>query len=217
MSTTDESFFIPESSSTANGLGFSRLVFVCYPREIMTREAAERCVRSPKGKDMMQLPARSIMGRQKNYWEWLARRAAWLAVQTALEEYDGQMPRFYELGGYCWVDEKGNEQQVQPAVLRPLFELVAQQGTFTDDDDDYEFPVNALNLRDKEWEIFFRDSLHAAPIFHLKDCRHVAKSHLVDHWTSISDGEVELEDAMREVMDLEDEEASSCVVEWNGL
>jgi hypothetical protein len=60
------------------------------------------------------------------------------------------MPRFDELGGYCWVDEKGDEQQVQPAVLRPLFELVAQQGTFTDDDDDYEFPVNALNLRDKE-------------------------------------------------------------------
>jgi hypothetical protein len=55
-----------------------------------------------------------------------------LAVQTALEEYDGRMPRFDEQGGYCWVDEKGDEQQVQPAVLQPLFERVAQQGMFTD-------------------------------------------------------------------------------------
>jgi hypothetical protein len=67
----------------------------------MTREAAERCARSPKGKDMMRILARLIMGMQRNDWEWLARRAAWLAVQTALEEYDGQMPRFDELGGYC--------------------------------------------------------------------------------------------------------------------
>jgi hypothetical protein len=66
------------------------------------------------------------MGMQRNYWAWLASRAAWLAVQTALEEYDGQMPRFDELGGYCWVDEKGDEQQVQLAVMRPLFELVAR-------------------------------------------------------------------------------------------
>jgi hypothetical protein len=89
MSPIDEAFFIPESLSTANGLGLSRLVVVCYPREIITRKAAERCARSPHGKDMMRLPARSIMGTLRNYWEWLARRAAWLAVQTALEEYDG--------------------------------------------------------------------------------------------------------------------------------
>jgi hypothetical protein len=67
----------------------------------MTREAAERCARSPNGKDMMQLPVCPIMGMQRNYWEWLASQAAWLVVLTALEEYDGQMPRFDELGGYC--------------------------------------------------------------------------------------------------------------------
>jgi hypothetical protein len=39
------------------------------------------------------------MGTQRNYWEWLARCAAWLAVQTALEEYDARMPRFEEIGG----------------------------------------------------------------------------------------------------------------------
>jgi hypothetical protein len=71
----------------------------------MMREAAERCARSIKGKDMVLLPDCPIMGMQQNYWEWLARRAAWLAVQTALEEYNGRMPRFDELKGYCWVNE----------------------------------------------------------------------------------------------------------------
>jgi hypothetical protein len=36
------------------------------------------------------------------------------------------MPRFEELGGYYWVDENSDEQQVQPAVIRPLFEYIAQ-------------------------------------------------------------------------------------------
>ncbi len=182
----------------------------------MTREVAERCARSSKGKDMMRLPARPIMGTQRNYWEWLARRAAWLAVQTALEEYDGQMPKMDELGGYCWVDSKGEEQRVEPAVLRPLFELVAQQETFSDNDD-YDFPVNALSLRDKEWETFLQNSLDAVPLFRLKNSKRVAKSHLVNHWSAIPDGEVELEDAVREEMDTEDEEASNRMVEGNGF
>jgi hypothetical protein len=55
--------------------------------------------------------------------------------------------------------------------LRPLFKLVAQQGAFIAADDNYEFPVNALNLRKKEWEIFLCDSLHAVPLFRLKDGR----------------------------------------------
>jgi hypothetical protein len=59
--------------------------------------------------------------------------------------------------------------------------------------------------------------LHAVPLFRLKDDRRVAKSPLVDHWTYIPDGEVELEDAVREVMDVIIEEALSHVVEGNGL
>jgi hypothetical protein len=98
-----------------------------------------------------------------------------------------------------------------------MFELVAQQETVTDDDDDYKFPVKAHNRRDKEWKIFLRDTLHAVPLFRLKDGRRVAKSHLVDHWTSIPDDVVELEDEVREVMDVKDEKASSRVVEGNEL
>ncbi len=98
-----------------------------------------------------------------------------------------------------------------------MFELVAQQGTFTDDDNHYKFPVNALNLHDKEWEIFLGDSLYTVPNFPLKDSRRVAKSHLIDHWTSIPDGEVEWEDAVREVTDVKDIEASSHVDEENRL
>ncbi len=54
---------------------------------------------------MMHLPAGLIMGMQRCNWEWLAHHVAWLVVQIALEEYDGQMLRFEEPGGYCWVDE----------------------------------------------------------------------------------------------------------------
>jgi hypothetical protein len=97
----DESLFLFDAPAAASNLGFLRLVVVCYPQEIMTREAAEGCARSPKGKDTMRLLAQLIMGTQQNYWEWLACCAAWLAVQTALEEYDGQMLKMDELGGYC--------------------------------------------------------------------------------------------------------------------
>ncbi len=138
----------------------------------------------------MRLPAWPIMRTKKNYWKWLARRAAWLAVQTALDEYDGRMPRFKELGGYCWVDEDGNEQKVQQAVLRPLFKLVAWQGTIIDDDD-YDFPANALHLRDREWEAYLQASLNAVLLFCLKNGKRVAKSHLINHWSAIPNNKVE--------------------------
>jgi hypothetical protein len=93
---------------------------------------------------------------------------------------------------------------------------VAQQETFSDDDD-YSFPVNTLCLRDKEWESFLRNSLVAVPQFCQKNGKRVAKSHPVDHLSAIPDGEVELEDAVRDVVDTEDEGTSNRMVEGNGL
>jgi hypothetical protein len=85
-----------------------------------------------------------------------------------------------------------------------LFKLVAQQGTFTDNNIDYKFSVNTLNQCDKEWKIILHDLLHAVPRFCLKDSRRVAKSHFVDRWTSIPDSRVEWEDAIIKVMDVKE-------------
>jgi hypothetical protein len=59
------------------------------------------------------------------------------------------MPWFDELRSNRWVNKKDDEQQVQPAVLQPLFKLLAQQGTFIDNDYHYKYPFNALNQRNK--------------------------------------------------------------------
>jgi uncharacterized protein YneR len=57
MSKNDLSLFLSDSALRANNLGFSRLVVVCYPQEIITSEAAKRCTQFLKDKDMMHLPA----------------------------------------------------------------------------------------------------------------------------------------------------------------
>ncbi len=126
------------------------------------------------------------------------------------------MLRSEELGGYCWADEKGNEQQVLPAVLRPLFELVAQERTITNDDD-YDFTANAFQLQDIEWETFIQASLNAVPLFCLKYGKCIAKSHLLNHWSAIPDNNIELENAVREEIDTEDEKASGRQVDGNGF
>jgi hypothetical protein len=85
------------------------------------------------------------------------------------------------------------------------------------EDDDYDYPTNALHLRDKEWERFCQDSVQSVPLFRLKNNKRVAKSHLVHHWSSIPDSEVELEAASSGDIDMEVEEASDRVVQGSGL
>ncbi len=42
-------FFISESSQPELDLGYLCLVVICYPRKLMTHEAAKRCVKNPQG------------------------------------------------------------------------------------------------------------------------------------------------------------------------
>ncbi len=86
--------FFTDLSSPANpDLGYARLVVICYPRKLMTHEAAKRCAKNPQGEELMETKAaRLVMGTERNFWEFYTRKTASNAIRLALKQESRCVP-----------------------------------------------------------------------------------------------------------------------------
>jgi hypothetical protein len=66
--------------------GYLHLVVVCYPRKLITHEAAKQCAKNPQSDELIETKAaHQVMGTLRNFWEIHAHKTEVNAVGLALK------------------------------------------------------------------------------------------------------------------------------------
>jgi hypothetical protein len=166
----------------------------------MTHEAAKQCAKNPQGEELMETKvARLVMGTERNFWEFHTRKKAANAIQLALKQESENLPNIRGLcDNHQWRNYTRTIQRARSQTVAPLLEWAA--------DPNY-----------NEWAKFYRNSVSSLPLFRLKNNKRIATTHLVSHWSEVSDNATDLKEATGRELDTEDEEERDEQTERSGL